>query len=225
DFDPLRRIAGVNCLFANPNQPLPKCDLLILPGSKNTQGDLAWLREQGWDAQIAQHLRYGGKLLGVCGGYQMLGEEIIDSEGIESQQLSSNGLGYIPMVTKLVSEKQLRNVVGQFIVSGAPVAGYEIHLGQSEIHGAAFTPLFQLRDGRTDGVISPDGQIIGTYLHGLFDQPEALTHLMQWAGWHGAGVELPDADAILNREIDRLSDAIDAAMDWQKASAAGWLCC
>ena len=223
DFDPLRRIVGVNCLFANPNQPLPKCDLLILPGSKNTQGDLAWLREQGWDVQIAQHLRYGGKLLGVCGGYQMLGETILDNQGIESQQLSSNGLGYIPMMTKLEPEKQLRNVVGQFIGSGAPVAGYEIHLGQSEIHSTEFSPVFQLADGRCDGAISPDGQIMGTYLHGLFDQPEALAQLMQWAGWQGAGASLPDADEVLHREIDRLSDAIDAAMDWQKASAAGWL--
>nr|WP_314901111.1 cobyric acid synthase [uncultured Deefgea sp.] len=223
DFDPLRRITGVNCRFANPNQPLPKCDLLILPGSKNTQGDLAWLREQGWDAQIAQHLRYGGKLLGVCGGYQMLGETIIDSEGIELRTISSNGLSCIPMSTRLEPEKQLRNVVGQFISNGTAVAGYEIHLGQSEIRSAEFKPLFQLSDGRTDGVISPDGQIIGTYLHGLFDQPEALAHLMKWAGWHGAGVDLPDADAILNREIDRLSDAIYAAMDWRKAGAAGWL--
>ena len=226
DFDPLRRIAGVNCVFANPNQPLPKCDFLILPGSKNTQGDLAWLRQQGWDKQIAQHLRYGGKLLGVCGGYQMLGEDIIDSEGIESQQLSSKGLGYIPMITRLAPEKQLHNVVGQFLADGSAVAGYEIHLGQSEIYGTGFAPLLQLTDGRHDGVISADGQIMGTYLHGLFDQPAALAYLMNWAGWdgwRGAAASLPDADEILNREIDRLADALDLAMDWQKAHAAGWL--
>lgn len=222
DFDPLRRISGVNCVFANPNQPLPECDLLILPGSKNTQGDLAWLRQQGWDVQIARHLRYGGKLLGVCGGYQMLGEQIIDNEGIESSQLLSKGLAYIPMFTRLEAEKQLRNVVGQFIADGTAVAGYEIHLGQSEILTDEYTPLFQLSDGRTDGVISSDGQIMGTYLHGLFDLPEALNHLMRWAGCAGVTVDQPDADFILNREINRLADALEQAMDWDKARSAAW---
>ncbi|QKJ67570.1 cobyric acid synthase [Deefgea piscis] len=227
DFDPLRRIAGINCQFANPNQPLPACDLLILPGSKNTQGDLAWLRQQGWDQQIARHLRYGGKLIGICGGYQMLGELIIDEVGIESQQLSSAGLGYIPMVTKLEAEKQLRLVQGQFIADGfvgagaLAVQGYEIHVGQSTLRGDGWQDLLQLDDGRTEGVISTDGQIIGTYLHGVFDQFPALTALLAWAGWQGAIDQLPDADAQLDREIDRLADALDLAMDWQKAALLG----
>ena len=225
DFDPLRRIAGINCQFANPNQPLPACDLLILPGSKNTQGDLAWLRQQGWDQQIATHLRYGGKLIGICGGYQMLGELIIDEVGIESQQASSKGLGYIPMNTYLEAEKQLRLVTGQLIAKGltGAVAGYEIHVGQSTLHGDGWEGLLQLDDGRTEGLISSDGQIIGTYLHGLFDQLSALTALLAWAGWRGSVDLLPDADAQLNAEIDRLADALDLAMDWQKAQQVGLL--
>ena len=182
-------------------------------------------RSQGWDQQIATHLRYGGKLIGVCGGYQMLGELIVDEVGIESQQISSNGLGYIPMVTKLEAEKQLRLVQGHIIAAGfaaaVAVQGYEIHVGQSTLHGDGWQALLQLDDGRTEGLIASDGQIIGTYLHGLFDQLPALTALLAWAGWQGAIDQLTDADAQLDTEIDRLADALDMAMDLQKVASLG----
>ncbi|QLG87152.1 cobyric acid synthase [Chitinibacter bivalviorum] len=224
DFDPLRRLPNVRCEFANPNQPLPDCDLLIIPGSKNTLGDLAHLRAQGWDAQIARHLRYGGKLMGVCGGLQILGAQIDDPEGIESGAISDRGLSHIPINTVLEADKQLVNVTGQIAASGTPIRGYEIHVGRSSWIDAtqAQWPRFaHLGDGRADGWVSPDGQILATYLHGLFDEPAALQSLLAWAGCALETANLPAANVLLEREIDRLADALDAALDWSRVAAAG----
>ncbi|MGQ5522197.1 cobyric acid synthase [Chitinimonas sp. PSY-7] len=233
DFDPLRRLPEVDCRFATPNQPLPAADLYILPGSKNTRGDLAWLREQGWDAAIARHLRYGGKVIGICGGYQMLGQTITDPLGLEGDVGSSKGLGYLPLATTLAAEKQLRNVTGHIQaqhlaansehsacpVSPIPLTGYEIHHGESQVLDANLPSLIELDDGRYDGLMSADGQVLGCYLHGLFDQSEALTALLAWAG---CGVRVvQSANAQLEAELDRLADALDTALDWEKAIAAG----
>ncbi|WP_373975947.1 cobyric acid synthase [Chitinibacter sp. SCUT-21] len=224
DFDPLRRLPSVRCEFANPNQPLPECDLLIIPGSKNTLGDLAHLRAQGWDKQIARHLRYGGKVIGVCGGLQILGETIADPMGIESGAISAKGLGYIPIATVLEAEKQLINVAGQIIADQATIKGYEIHVGRStwcDTTQPEWPRFAALYDGRSDGWGSPDGQMIATYLHGLFDQPESLRSILAWAGCGADVRELADASDLLEREIDRLADALDQAIDWPQAYRAG----
>ena len=221
DFDALRAHPQVDLRFVGPDDPRREADLIILPGSKATRADLAWLRAQGWDATIRRHLRYGGKVVGICGGFQMLGERVDDPAGAEGAPGSSAGLGLLAMTTRLEADKQLRNVSGHLVLTpdhpGAAVKGYEIHLGVSE--GPALArPLAWLSDvdGRTteaprpDGALSEDGQVLGTYLHGLFDAPEACAALLRWAGLgHAQGVDL---EALREQSIDRLADAIEAAL-------------
>ncbi|XZG70992.1 cobyric acid synthase [Chitinibacteraceae bacterium HSL-7] len=216
DFDPLRRIPGVVCDYARPDAPLPPADLYIVPGSKNTRGDLARLRQQGWDEAIARHLRYGGKVIGICGGYQMLGRSVADPHGVEGAPGRSDGLGLLAVDTELGADKTLRQVSGALLAGGASVSGYEIHHG---VTVAGARAVWQRSDGSVDGAVSDDGQVLGCYLHGLFDEPAACRALLEWAGWHGGEIEA--ASAILEREIDRLADALDAALVWSRAAAAG----
>jgi adenosylcobyric acid synthase len=129
DFDPLRLHPQVDLRFIGPGEAIPTADLIILPGSKCVRADLAWLRAQGWEGAIHRHLRYGGKLIGICGGYQMLGKHIHDPYGLEGEAGSSNGLGLLDLETTLESEKQLRNAGGGLAIGDAPVSGYEIHAG------------------------------------------------------------------------------------------------
>jgi adenosylcobyric acid synthase len=224
DFDPLRRLDGVALHFVGPNQPLPPADLIILAGSKHTRYDLEWLRQQGWADAIQKHLRYGGKVIGICGGYQMLGEWIDDPDGIEGDAGRSMGLGWLPLQTTLKPNKQLHRVKGQLYLQGqqCPIKGYEIHQGMSQLnptHQATHTALIQLDDGRSDGYCSADQHILGTYVHGLFDHPDALHALLQWAGIDAHAH--CSAEQQLDQEIDRLTDALEHALDWDKAYAAG----
>jgi adenosylcobyric acid synthase len=188
----------------------------VLPGSKAVQADLDWLRAQGWDAAISRHLRYGGKLVGLCGGYQMLGRTLHDPQGIEGAPDSRPGLALLDCETTLQAEKQLHNVSGTLALPGAPaMAGYEIHMGLTS--GAALArPALHLADGRNDGAISADGRIFASYCHGLFDHPEALTALLAWAGMQDSLVV--DFAARRERDIERLADAVEAALDWSKLS-------
>jgi adenosylcobyric acid synthase len=204
DFDPLRAHPGVDLRFVREGQAIPAADLVILPGSKNTRGDLAWLRAQGWDDAIARHLRYGGKLLGVCGGFQMLGQRVSDPHGVEGSAGESDGLSLLQLTTTLGLEKQLRRVQGvcAFDGSGARVEGYEIHMGTSA--GAALaSPAFRI-EGHSEGSCSADGHIMGTYLHGLFDRPDACTALLRWAGLRGE--QRVDAAALREASLDRIAD-------------------
>ncbi len=210
DFDPLRLHPGVELRFAEMGRPWPAADLVILPGSKATRADLAFLREQGWDRQIERHLRYGGKVLGICGGFQMLGERIEDPDGLEGQPGGDNGLGWLPLRTTLVRGKQLRNVSGTLLPDGVPIHGYEIHNGVSE--GPALDrPLLRL-DGRDDGAIDDHDHLRGTYLHGLFDDPGATDALLRWAGLTDASAAV-DYDARRQHDLNRLADAIDQHLD------------
>ncbi len=221
DFDPLVRLDGVDFRFVWHGEAIPPADLIILPGSKNTRGDLAWLRESGWAAAIERHLRYGGKVIGICGGYQMLGATISDPNGIEGAAGDSAGLGWLPMATMLADEKQLKNVHGQLQLNGqsAPVAGYEIHHGASDLP-AGIDAILQLDSG-ADGMQSADGQILGCYLHGLFDEPAACRLILQWAGYDSAGEAMQSNAAALDAAIDRISDALESALDLDRARAAG----
>ncbi|MBM7060721.1 cobyric acid synthase [Pseudomonas sp. UL073] len=210
DFDPLRLHPQVDLQFVGPGQPIPPADLIILPGSKSVRADLAFLRAQGWEDALQRHLRYGGKLLGICGGLQMLGTAIDDPLGLEGAAGSSPGLGLLEFATVLEAEKQLRNVSGRLSLEDAPVSGYEIHAGVSS--GAALVqPAVQLADGRSDGAQSADGQILGTYLHGLFETPAACSALLRWAGLRE--VQVVDYHALRERDIERLADLVEAHLD------------
>jgi len=210
DFDPLRLTPGVTLEFVPGGRALPPADLIILPGSKNTRADLAWLREQGWDAAILRHLRYGGKLLGLCGGFQMLGDVVCDPLGVEGAPGNSAGMGLLPMRTELCADKQLRRVTGRLRLGGERLVGYEIHAGKTT--GAALArPLCRLDDGRSDGAISADGCVVGSYVHGLFDEPDACRALLAWAGFASAGV--PSMSQLRESALERLADAIEAHLD------------
>ncbi len=214
DLDPLRLHPQIDFRWIGPNQAPPPADLVVLPGSKSVAADLAWLRGQGWEPYLQRHLRYGGKLIGLCGGYQMLGRTLHDPAGIEGRPGDLEGLGFLDCETMLEPEKQLRNVTGRLALDGAPpMSGYEIHMGVTS--GRALErPAVRLDDGRVDGAISADGQILGTYCHGLFEQPAALAALLAWAG--AEGIALVDFGARREAHIERLADAVEAALNWER---------
>ncbi len=214
DFDPLRLHPQVDFHYIKADQSIPPADVIILPGSKNTISDLRWLKQQGWEEVIKKHLRYGGKVIGICGGFQMLGETLVDDLGIEGEPGEEAGFNLLPMSTHLRPEKQLHRRQGFLLLNGdkqVPVSGYEIHAGISV--GDAFNrPLVALTSetneaGLYEGAMSDDGNVLGSYLHGFFDQPEALESLLAWAGLE----KYQTFDYIAYREqaIDRLSEVVE----------------
>ncbi|WP_426215691.1 cobyric acid synthase [Pseudomonas sp. DWRC2-2] len=210
DFDPLRLHPQVDLQFIGPGQPIPAADLIILPGSKSVRSDLAYLRANGWDTAVARHLRYGGKVLGICGGLQMLGEQVHDPLGLEGAAGSSDGLGLLAFSTTLEEEKQLRNVRGRLLLEDAEVSGYEIHAGVTTGDALSNAAVI-LEGGRRDGAQSADGQILGTYLHGLFESPAACSALLRWAGLQD--VQSVDYHALRERDIERLADLVENHLD------------
>lgn len=213
DFDVLRTHPNIEFLWIGPNQQVPPVDLIIIPGSKNVREDLQFLREQRWDSAIAKHLRYGGKVLGVCGGMQMLGEFISDPFGIEGEAGAVAGLGYLDLRTELGPEKILRQRTGLLWDLSTPVSGYEIHCGRSE--GSALEqPAIHVYENDVliaDGAISADGQIMCTYLHGLLDSPLACKKILEWAG-----VDLNetlDLHALREQSLVRLACGVEQALD------------
>jgi adenosylcobyric acid synthase len=217
DLDPLRLHPEVDFRWIGPGETPPAADLIVLPGSKAVRADLDWLRSKGWDKAIEKHLRYGGKVVGLCGGYQMLGRQVHDPQGLEGEPGSTPGLGLLDLETTLESDKQLRNVSGHLCLPGQPaMTGYEIHLGVTRGAGLA-QPAVMLADGGPDGAISADGQIFATYCHGVFDHPPALTALLAWAGM----TETEQVNFAVRREadLDRLADSVEAALDWEKLGA------
>ena len=236
DFDPLRLHPDIDFDYvslqtqaASHATHLPAADVLILPGSKNVRADLAFLRQQGWDKDIATHLRYGGKVLGICGGYQMLGQSIADPLGIEDSAGDTEGLGYLPLSTELKADKQLRRVSGELTLLGQKVAvqGYEIHCGESRYLIPRLeqtnAPLQLIPESTSlaapamsfaDGLQSDDGQILGTYLHGLFDSPDACQLILRWAGLNDA--KTIDINQIREQQLERLADVLAEHLDMQK---------
>jgi len=214
DLDPLRLHPEVDFRWVGPGEAPPAADLIVLPGSKAVRADLDWLRDKGWDKAIEKHLRYGGKVIGLCGGYQMLGRQVHDPQGLEGRPGSTPGLAALDVATTLESDKQLRNVSGHLALPGRPaMTGYEIHLGVTDGDGLAQAAV-ELADGRRDGAISTDNQVFGTYCHGVFDHPEALSALLAWAGMQES--EQVDFAARREADLDRLADAVEAALDWEK---------
>jgi adenosylcobyric acid synthase len=205
DFDALRHHPGVEVILVGPGDPLPAADLVILPGSKNVRADLEFLNAQGWGKAILRHVRYGGRLMGICGGMQMLGTRIDDRDGVEGPAGSSTGLGLLDFQTRLQKEKQLRNVAGHLVL-GPAFNGYEIHMGTSE--GAALERPAAIIGGRAEGAMSEDGRILATYVHGVFDAPGACAALLQWAGMQGAeGVDLA---GMREQSLERLANSVEA---------------
>ena len=206
DLDPLRFHPEVDFSFVGPHDPVPAADLIVLPGSKAVCSDLQWLREMGWEDALRRHLRYGGKLIGICGGLQMLGRQIHDPQGFEGPPGSQPGLGLLDYETSLLREKTLQNVSGTLTLPGSPaLTGYCIHMGVT--HGPALAAPLALLDGQPEGAMSADGQIIATYCHGLFDSPAALDALLTWAGCRPQAAF--DANARRERDLDRLADAVE----------------
>ncbi|MBA5763987.1 cobyric acid synthase [Vibrio sp. 404] len=206
DFDVLRQHPDIDLQYIGKGQSLSGADVIILPGSKSTRSDLAYLRSQGWDKEIAKHLRFGGKVLGICGGFQMLGKEVNDPLGIEGEPGTTPGLGYLDTVTTMTTHKKLTKVKGQLNLLGkqATVSGYEIHAGESTIEGQQ--PIL-LEGGQMDGSVSDCGQLFGTYLHGVFDDAQALSLLCEWMG--AENIATVDHHANQERAINRIADAIE----------------
>ncbi len=212
DLDALRLQPGVEVRFVGPGEPLPRADLIVLPGSKNVRADLEFLERQGWRQSILRHLRYGGKLVGLCGGMQMLGRSIRDPGGVEDPPGESAGLGVLDMETELTPEKLRRNVDGVIFpgtAREAPLRGYEIHMGVTR--GPALERPAALLDGVPEGALSSDGQILATYVHGVFDHPQAGAAILDWAGLRGAMAV--DLDSAREASLERLADSVEANLD------------
>jgi adenosylcobyric acid synthase len=212
DFDALRLNPEVQLRFVGPGAAPPPADLIVLPGSKNVRDDLDFLERRGWREAILRHLRYGGKLIGICGGMQMLGRSIHDPQGIEGPPGSRPGLGLFDFETVLTARKRLRNVSGTLFPGSdrqTPFAGYEIHMGRTQ--GPALARPAALVEGAPEGAISEDGRILATYVHGIFDRPEAGAALLAWAGLEGArGVDLA---ARREASLERLADCVEANLE------------
>ena len=211
DFDPLLLHPQINLQFVSHNEEIPPADLIILPGSKSVAPDLKWLRSQNWETAINKHLRYGGKILGICGGFQMLGKELSDPKNIESEITHTQGLGLLAFSTVLESKKQLKNVRGTLSIDNAEISGYEIHAGVSS--GPAMENPAVILGDTSDGAISDDNQIMGTYLHGLFESSEACEAILKWAGLNNVKtIQYRDQR---EEHIDRLADAMEESIDME----------
>jgi adenosylcobyric acid synthase len=214
DFDPLIAEPDLSFRFLPRGEPIPPCDLVILPGSKATIADLAVLRSEGWDIDLAAHRRRGGRILGICGGYQMLGRSISDPDGHEGPPAEVPGLGLLNVATVLTGDKRLNEATGTTCRDSVALAGYEMHLGRTASTEAPFSRLSDARfsdarlsDERPDGAISPDGLVIGTYVHGLFGHDE------QRRAWlHDLG-----AAPVVASHYETVETALDAWADHLQA--------
>jgi adenosylcobyric acid synthase len=209
DFDPLRLHPQVSLRYVGPGEAIPPADLIALPGSKSVRADLDWLRAHGWEEALLRHVRYGGKVIGICGGFQMLGHEVRDPLGVEGPAGVSRALGLLEVVTELEPDKKLRNTAGVLTLEDAVVSGYEIHAGVTT--GPGLQRPFAHLGEHVDGAISADGLILGTYLHGLFETSSARDALLRWAGL--ASPRAPDYAQLREAAIDRLADAVEANLD------------
>jgi adenosylcobyric acid synthase len=221
DFEPLSANPKINFEFVREAEQLVGADLVIIPGSKNVRDDLDFILSNGWKDAIEKHCRYGGKLLGICGGFQMLGERVDDLDGIESTAGTTNGLGLFSMTTELKQQKDLKRVSGEYDFAGEKgrLTGYEIHCGQTT--GKSLKqPFCHLQDQHgnryADGAISDDQQIIGTYLHGLFENKFLTESVLFWAS--GKQITGYDWQEVRENELERLADVLEEHLDLTKIS-------
>ena len=208
DFDPLRLDPGVDLVFLGPHQPVPgDAALVILPGSKSTIADLASLREFGWEVDLRAHRRRGGSILGICGGYQMLGRSLADPHGIEGPPSKIEGLGLFEVDTILEGDKVLVEVTGETVGSGVPFKGYEMHVGRTT---GAVQPLLKLANGQVDGAVSADGRVAGCYIHGLLADDRQRQHWLQRLGGQASSFAYEsDVDTTLDLLADHLEKHVD----------------
>jgi adenosylcobyric acid synthase len=208
DFDPLRMEPSVRLIFVRPGEPLPLADLVILPGSKATIADLKFFHEQGWDVDLLAHARRGGRILGICGGYQMLGKTVSDPQGMEGPPGEIEGLKLLDVATVLTGDKTLRQVEGACLANGAPFQGYEMHIGGTSGPDGA-RPLLRFADGQLDGAMSQSGQIAGAYVHGLFaDDRQRAAWLAALGTTSGFNYE-----PTIESTLDALADHCEAHLD------------
>ncbi len=210
DFDPLRLEPGVDLVFIRPGEPIPgDAALIVLPGSKATMADLAVLRETGWDTDLKAHARRGGHVLGICGGYQMLGTQIADPDGTEGPAGSVAGLGLLDVETVLQGDKMLVEILGESADGGAPFKGYEMHIGRTTGTGCA-KPLLRFADGRNEGAVNGPGSIAGCYIHGLFSDDRQRDHWLRRIASQASGFAY---EADVETTLDRLADHIGRHID------------
>ncbi|GAN90143.1 cobyric acid synthase CobQ [Gluconobacter frateurii M-2] len=209
DLDPLKSDPGVSLDIIPPGRPLPICDLVILPGSKATISDLRAFREQGWDIDLKAHVRRGGRVLGICGGYQMLGRTIEDPDGIEGPCGMTEGLGLLDVDTVLTKDKRLTEVRGMLLPEGVAMSGYEIHIGRTT--GPDCDRPFADLEGQPDGAVSANGQVWGTYLHGLLSVGKARAALLTRLG---VPVNpLQDQEERVEAALDEWADHLETCLD------------
>jgi adenosylcobyric acid synthase len=215
DLDPLAQEPGVTLKIIKPGQPLPvEADLIILPGSKATIADLTHFRAQGWDIDLAAALRRGARVLGLCGGYQMLGHEIADPEGIEGKPGSVPGLGLLDLATTMTPDKRVTETTALHPASGTKVRGYEIHLGRTEGPDRAH-PMFTV-DGQPEGAVRADGRVMGSYLHGMFTEDAFRRAFLASLGVTPGTVSY---DATVEATLDALADHLASHVDCDRLLA------
>jgi adenosylcobyric acid synthase len=209
DLDPFAAEPDVELVMVECGTPLPVCDLIVVPGSKSTIADFKTLREVGWDIDVAAHVRRGGHVLGLCGGYQMLGLSIADPHGIEGPAGSVPGLSLLQVDTVIAGDKTLAEVSGTTVADAAPVKGYEMHMGVSTGPDTA-RPLVRFSDGRNDGAVSADGRVAGTYLHAFFADD---AQRRAWIERIGGTPSRHSHDADIQSTLDALADHLEAHID------------
>ena len=207
DLDPLAQEPGVALTMVRPGRAVPEADLIVIPGSKSTRGDLSFLRAQGWDVDIAAHVRRGGRVLGICGGYQMLGRVVRDPDGIEGPAGETPGLGLLDVETVMTPDKRLSRVAAVHAATGTAMEGYEIHIGATS--GPDRARPFAHVGGVAEGAVSADGRIMGSYLHGMFAGDAFRAAFLKAMGApstlaYGAGVEAT---------LDALAGHLEAHLD------------
>lgn len=213
DLDPLGAEPDVRLSMIRAGEPLPgDTDLAIIPGSKSTRGDLEFLRAQGWDIDLQAHYRRGGRILGICGGYQMLGRMVHDPDGLEGAPGSTPGLGFLDVETRMSPDKHLTRVSAQHAASGEPLSGYEIHLGETT--GPDRARPFAHVAGQAEGARSPDGRVEGTYLHGAFTSDGFRAAYLKGLGLAPSGVNYA---AGVEAALEALADHLEQHMDLDQA--------
>ncbi len=218
DLDPLREEPGVEVVLVEPGRPLPaEAALVLLPGSKTTIDDLLFIRAQGWDIDLKAHLRRGGRVLGLCGGYQMLGRRIEDPFGIEGEAgRAVEGLGLLDVATTLTATKRLEAVAGTTLADDTPLSGYEMHIGETSGPDAESRAFARLADGQTDGAVSADGRVTGTYVHGLFADDRQRA---RWLRLIGAQTSDLAYEALVDDILDRFADHLEGHLDCDRLLA------
>ena len=217
DFDPLKAEEDVFLEMIPPGRPLPRsADLIIIPGTKSTIADLKFLRAQGWDIDILNHHRHGGRVMGICGGYQMLGQIISDPDGIEGDAGEVAGLGLLDVSTCLTDDKRLEQVTGVYLPSGEKIRGYEMHMGRTSGPDCA-RPLLDMA-GPQDGAQSTGGRVMGCYLHGLFPENRFRAAFLSEFQTRDAG--LRDYDAGVEQALNQLADHLEQHLDLDALYAA-----